>query len=161
MWGICDAYVEAILRMNTVLGRSIIKYRRKVKIMLNSKLTLLIRNHINGFSLVELVTVMAIFAVLTAIIIPIYSGYVKKTQKLVCETNIVQLENKYEVYLALENVDHSKELFSQYIQIYGTNICPVDGNIDYWEGQISCSVHHRVNKKEIQNNDDYEEVPFF
>lgn len=56
--------------------------------------------------------------------------------------------------MSLENVDHSEELFLEYLLGYETEICPVHGVITYWDGEVLCSIHScaEVDEQDEEDN---------
>lgn len=109
-----------------------------------------------GFTLIELIIVIFIVGILSAIIVPGYSEYIKKAEETACDTNSSQLERMYQVHLESQNIEHTDAVFEQFLQEYDENICPDYGIITYVEGQIECSVH--TGNDSTENNG--EEVPF-
>lgn len=60
----------------------------------------------------------------------------------------------YEIYLTLENVDHLKVGFAQYLQEYGENICSDYADISYMDGKVQFSVHTRCDDLESNDEED-------
>lgn len=112
-------------------------------------------NH--GFTLIELIVVFTILSIIVAIVIPGLASYTEQSKEKVCMANCSQLERMYELYLVQEGIEHSKELFNQFLQDYGSNICPSGGYISYIDGKVICS-KHSTNSNDSQQND--ESVPF-
>lgn len=108
--------------------------------------------HNKGFTLVELMVVIAIMAILAAVAVPSFVAYTEKAKEQVCNINSLQFERVYDTYLTLKDIDHTDAVFVQYLQEFGQDICPEDGDIDYVNGKIQCSVHAR--------GDDDGSVPF-
>ncbi len=113
----------------------------------------------NGFSLIELIIVIAILANILAIAIPNIGKYVETTRRSVCNLNIVQLEKYYEIYLEKNEKDHSENILSrfglEYEESYG-QICPSNGTSSYKNGTIKCGKH---SGKE-SSDDETEEIPY-
>ncbi|WP_392486716.1 prepilin-type N-terminal cleavage/methylation domain-containing protein [Haloimpatiens sp. FM7315] len=107
-----------------------------------------------GFTLVELIIVIAIIWILYVITVPAYGKYIKDAKEKVCNANCVQVERMYKCHLELENIKHSENAFSQFMHEYGKIICPCHGEIAYVDGKVVCSVH----VKEDSGGD--EDVPF-
>lgn len=109
-----------------------------------------------GFTLIELIVVIAIISILAAVLVGNYAGYVKEAKESICNTNCVKLERMYQAHLDMKNIQHSDLVFEQYLQKYGKIRCPDHGVISYVNGKVQCSVHIRENDSE--NND--ADVPF-
>lgn len=112
-----------------------------------------------GFTLIEIMAVIAILAILITIAVPSYLGYITKTEKDVCNVNTSQLERMYKTHLTIENVDHTEATFDQYLQEYGEETCPAHGKIIYVDGSVQCSIHPRSDKSEDRDKEDGS-VPF-
>jgi prepilin-type N-terminal cleavage/methylation domain-containing protein len=95
-----------------------------------------------GFTLVEVIAVIAILGILAGIAVPSVIGLIEEARKDVCDANVLQLERVYERYLALESVEHSEFVFEQYLLDYDVSLCPIGGDISYLDGEVRCSVHH-------------------
>jgi prepilin-type N-terminal cleavage/methylation domain-containing protein len=104
-----------------------------------------------GFTLLEVIVVLTILGVLSAIAVPSTLGVIEKTKQDVCDANLLQIERMYETHLILANIDHSDVAFSQYLQEYGESICD-DCDLTYVDGVVQCSVD--------SSDDEGESVPF-
>ena len=50
--------------------------------------------------------------------------------------------------MILENINHTDNVFNQYIQEYGKDICPKGEDMSYEDRRIRCKVHN------IENDDE-------
>lgn len=92
-----------------------------------------------GFALVELLAVIVVISIIVTIAVPSIGRIIFKSEKEVCEANVAMIERVYEGYLDLKGLDHSNELFSQYMIDNG-----FDDDYDsynYIDGRVYCSVH--------------------
>ncbi len=113
--------------------------------------------HNQGFSLVELMVVMAIIVIIVSIASPLYNGCVERAAKQVCNANCAQLEGMYHICLLMENKEHTAYVFEEFLQKHGRNICPANGDIKYAHGKVRCILH---SEDEANENDDDGSVPF-
>ena len=111
-----------------------------------------------GFSLIETLVVVVIISILVAIAVPLYITYIDKVNQQVCEVNRVQLENMYNVYLLMEETDHSDYIFDSYIETYDKSICPKGGQIQYLNGKVECNIHNKIGQEKDDDEDGI--VPF-
>ncbi|OFV71334.1 putative major pilin subunit [Acetobacterium wieringae] len=102
-----------------------------------------------GFTLIELVSVIAIISVLIGIAIPTYCGFMQVAESRLCEVNRSVIERLYTAYL-LEN-EHADRLFNQFFIENFDEICPADGAIGYVDGKVKCSVH--IDKNESADDE--------
>lgn len=131
------------------------------------KVNQLLRNKVlsnDGLALIEVLAVLVIIGILTAIAVPITLTLIEKSKADVCDANIVKLERSYEGYIQLYSVNNPEILFDTYLREYwgDEEFCPLQGKIEYKAGKIDCSIHSR----EIENVDDGDGesgggVPFF
>ena len=110
----------------------------------------------NGVTLIEVIVVVVIMAILTAIAVPSVMGYIETAKADVCDANRVQLERTYETYLIVNNLDHSDAVFEQHLRDYGAEVCQVGGDMSYADGVVECSVHYGGEEQEEEDGD----VPF-
>ena len=103
--------------------------------------------HNKGFTLIELIVVIVILAVLSAILIPTYSSYIEKSRKSVCLVNRETLVQEVYVEYNLGNYASLADCFtSVYSAHSSTTICP-SGGVYTWvsdtstTGHIECSIH--------------------
>lgn len=112
-----------------------------------------------GFTLIEIILVLAIMAILAMIAVPTFINIKEKASETVCNANCLQFKRMYELYLTLENTDHIYAIFIEYLQEYGKNICPDQGDINYINGKVRCSVHSKGDNVE-SDDEGNEGVPF-
>lgn len=94
-----------------------------------------------GITLIELIVVLAILGIISAIAVPRFSGYTTLAKKRICITNLAQIDRLYSAFLAMEGKDHTDILFNQYIMENGSDLCPEGGFISYVDGHVLCSIH--------------------
>ena len=94
-----------------------------------------------GLTLIEVMAVMSILGILTAIAVPSVLGSIEKTKEDVCKVNRKIVERMYEMHITIENIDHSDTLFSKTLDEFEGDLCPVDGIYTYEDGEVLCSVH--------------------
>ena len=89
---------------------------------------------VNGFTLVELMSVVAVIAVLAAIATPMYQKYVVRANRADVQTAMVQIAQKLAAY-KLANNDFSTTLTNN--AIYGATRYPVSGTATYNLGLVA------------------------
>jgi|BioPla2DNA2_1021312.scaffolds.fasta_scaffold12977_2 prepilin-type N-terminal cleavage/methylation domain-containing protein len=113
----------------------------------------------DGFSLIELIIVIAILAIILAIAIPNIGKYVETARRSVCNLNRVQFEKYYEMYLVENEEEHSENSFGRFkLEYEGTygQICPSNGTISYEKGILNCEKH----PGKESSDDETEEIPY-
>lgn len=93
-----------------------------------------------GFTLIELVILIAILGILATIAMPYFIGYIEKVKTEICNINCLELEKQYNIYLEIEVRDHSELVFNQFIDEYD-KICPKGGEVTYAERKFKCKIH--------------------
>lgn len=109
-----------------------------------------------GFNLIELIIVIAILGIISAVLVPSLLGTTERAKKKVCSVNSIKAEKMYEIYLYEEGEEHSKIIFDKYVQQYEKDICPDSGIVTYEDRKIKCSIHS-LGRDDEQNNGD---VPY-
>jgi len=92
-----------------------------------------------GFTLIELIIVIAILGIIAAIAVPRLSGFKSMAEERVCATNRKTVERLYNTFL-LEN-EHGESTFNQFLIENFDEVCPVGAVISYLDGEVKCSVH--------------------
>ena len=113
-----------------------------------------------GFTLIELMVVIAILSILVLIAVPLYKGYDEKATKQVCDTNCLQFERMYHIYLITENKEDTAYEFKDFLQKYEENICLVNGDTVHIHGSVRCLLHFEDETNENNDDEDDESVPF-
>ena len=108
-----------------------------------------------GFTLIELIIVIAILAILGTIAVPKFVSCTKQVKASVCNMNCRKLEKLYDTHLTIKNVDHTDQIFQKYIEESLGEICPENGIIDYKNSQVKCNIHSEYNE-----DDSDEEIPY-
>lgn len=106
-----------------------------------------------GFTLIELIVVLAIISIVALIAVSTIYVYIEKAKAEVCEDNCLRLERMYEYYLYSNGLEHSDRVFEMFLGEYGKGICPCSGEIWYLDGRVYCNRHS-------EGKDEEEEVPF-
>ena len=96
-----------------------------------------------GFTLIEMIIVIAIIAVLLLIIVPTANGIISTAQATTCAANRKTLLTEVEAeYLLNKENKTEEELFTE---IYSTNkdeyVCPSGGVFTFVDGEVLCSKH--------------------
>lgn len=102
-----------------------------------------IRKSNKGFTLIELVIVIAILAILTVVVAPQYFSYVEKSKTTVCQANRRIIERAYGHEIVLNGDVTLAEVLAEYSSDSKTELCPSKGvyTVSEAEGQIICSLH--------------------
>ncbi|RNA67742.1 type II secretion system protein [Alteribacter keqinensis] len=91
-----------------------------------------------GLTLVELLAVIVVLGIISAIAVPAIVGVIEKTEKDVCEAELVQFKRGYENHLVLNQLSHTDVMFSSYINEYSTGVCG-GCELVYMDGEVMCS----------------------
>lgn len=93
-----------------------------------------------GFTLIEMMIVIAIIALLIAIAIPQFLGYVEKARATVCLQNRTTILREYQARLA-SGEDVTLETVLAKYQPAGETLCPAGGTISVSDDTLVCSIH--------------------
>jgi prepilin-type N-terminal cleavage/methylation domain-containing protein len=123
-----------------------------------------------GFTLIEVIVVIAILGILAGIAVPRFSGYVQQAKQAVCESNLGTVERFYGAKLEMDDLEHSDLIFEDFLMDYEDDLCPLGGTYSYLDGRVACSVHLEGVSNDSASDDgvsddgsgsgDGEEVPY-
>jgi prepilin-type N-terminal cleavage/methylation domain-containing protein len=111
----------------------------------------------DGFTLIELIVVVAILGILAAIAVPKLAGFKSNAEESVCAANLKTVERMYSAFLVEKDIDHMDSIFNQYLIDNFDKVCPVNGNISYAEGNVTCNVHDNSGEEDEEPG---EEAPW-
>ncbi|GAA6427757.1 competence type IV pilus major pilin ComGC [Dielma fastidiosa] len=96
-----------------------------------------------GFTLIELIVVIAILGILALFLVPSFLGYTKDAQKATCEANRHIIERSYTFYKAksADEITLSKYIDSEDGKEYQGSKCPAGGVYTYDDDKVICSIH--------------------
>jgi prepilin-type N-terminal cleavage/methylation domain-containing protein len=115
----------------------------------------------NGFTMVEIIVVVAIIAILALMVAPKYFRYVERAKGDVCQNNRAQLERTFYLYLIENKIDRLEADFSQYLRdYYDEKICPDKGDISYINGVVRCGIHSAALDVGESDDEQDESVPY-
>jgi prepilin-type N-terminal cleavage/methylation domain-containing protein len=101
-----------------------------------------------GFTLIELVIVIAVLAILAGLAVVTYSLITKRADRRVCETNMVNMENVYQATIYLAPPLSRNVYFENLGDYFDDATCPSDGSY-YLEDEIFyCIVHGAASLEE-------------
>lgn len=126
--------------------------------LLYQKMKIMDREY-NGFTLIELIAVIAIIGIIVTLVSPKLIGIIRTTEKRVCITNQKTVEKMYNTLLLENEYDFNDNLFNQYVIENFDEVCPSNGVISYLGGKVKCSLHEdeSVHDSDIPPS---EEVPW-
>ena len=78
----------------------------------------------DGFTLIELILVIAILGIITAIAIPRLTGFRSKVEESVCAANRETIQRMYTANLVENDIGHADSLFDQFVINNFDEVCP-------------------------------------
>ncbi len=95
----------------------------------------------SGFTLLELIVVIAIMGILAAVATPKLAEFRRKADESVCSANIKTIERNYSAYLAENDIYHTHNIFIEFVTKNLEEVCPSVGVISYEDGKVKCNMH--------------------
>lgn len=108
-----------------------------------------------GFTLIELIVVIAILGILALFLVPSFMGYAKDAKQSVCESNMTSIQRAYHFQMAKQEKDETEDLLNEvmnnkYDDFSTAPKCPSGGiyyiitaneNADQTSFQVVCTEH--------------------
>jgi prepilin-type N-terminal cleavage/methylation domain-containing protein len=113
----------------------------------------------DGFTLIELIVVIAILGIIAVVAVPRLVGFRSKAEESVCAANLKTVERMYSAFLVEKHMDHEDSIFNQFLIDNFDEICPIVGVTTYEDGKVKCSVHDSGSQGE-EDEEPGEEVPW-
>ena len=113
----------------------------------------------SGFTLVELIVVIAILGIIAVVTVPRLAGFRSKAEESVCVANRKTVERMYSAFLVENDMDHVENILEQFLVENFDEICPDGGGISYEDGKVKCSMH-RNEEQPLEEESPGEEVPW-
>ena len=122
----------------------------KVQVMSNKN-----KRDNKGFTLIELITVIAIILILSAIIFIFSIGYIQMANERVCNFNRLEIGKTYNIHLELDNIKYTDTIFKEFMK-ESVIKCPLEGEFTYNDGRIKCGIH----SNEVDSDNEEDNVPY-
>lgn len=105
----------------------------------------------NGFTLMEMLVIVAVVVLLAAIVIPVYNNALEKTREAVCTANRRTLYALLSMRRMTDELDTLEDALAAY-EAEGEDIladytCPDGGVISVEGGSVTCSIHGHEGSK--------------
>ena len=94
-----------------------------------------------GFTLIELIVVIAIILLLSALAFVGYNVLSDNADRQVCETNVAKLDYVYKVQIKLEPSLTKEVYFANLSDYFDVVECPANGTFYLADGVFGCTVH--------------------
>jgi prepilin-type N-terminal cleavage/methylation domain-containing protein len=115
------------------------------------------KNSNTGFTLVEIMVVVAVIAAILAVAIPNFLGSSEKSRKTICIANLTKMDTAIDQWVLQENISHGIAISeSAAEEICNNNIkggrpkCPSGGVYAFYivgvEPQVTCSLEEKGHK---------------
>jgi prepilin-type N-terminal cleavage/methylation domain-containing protein len=113
-----------------------------------------------GFTLIELIVVIAILSILATMAVPRLTGFKNVLENRMCYANRKTVERSYSAFLLVNDMDHTESIFNQFLIDNFDELCPAGGEMRYEDGKVKCSEHSGGSNDEDDEEDPGEEVPW-
>ena len=98
-----------------------------------------------GFTLIEVIIVLAIIAILTSVSMPSFGGYIDKSKAIICSNNISTMNRLFKTYKAENPACTLEDAFAgscgELSENFANMKCPSGGTYSVSGGVIVCSAH--------------------
>ncbi|WP_218017041.1 hypothetical protein [Halalkalibacter krulwichiae] len=95
----------------------------------------------------EVLVVVVVIAILAGIVVPKFIGVISEAEEEACNFTVAEVQNGYQVYMALGSIQHTNILFTQYLEQFDLSVC--DCELDYLDGRVQCSENSREDGEDI------------